>query len=34
MKAKRNREYPDLNVGDRVQIMLKYDKLNKKDNEK
>ena len=32
MKAKRNREYPDLNVGDRVKIMLKYDKLNKKEH--
>ena len=32
MKAKWYRAYPDLNVGDRVKIMLKYDKLNKKEH--
>jgi len=32
MKAKRNRAYPDLAIGDRVKIMLKYDKLNKKEH--
>ena len=29
MKAKRGRIYPDLNVGYRVKIMLKYDKFHK-----
>ena len=32
LKAKRNRKYPDLNIGDRVKIMLKYDKFRKEHN--
>jgi hypothetical protein len=32
MKAKRNRKYPDLAIGDRVKIMLKYDKFHKEHN--
>ena len=29
MKATRNRKYPDLAIGDKVKIMLKYYKLHK-----
>ena len=29
MKATRNRKYPDLVIGDKVKMMLKYDKFNK-----
>ena len=32
MKAKRNRKYPDLAIGDNVKIMLKYDKIHKEHN--
>ena len=32
MNAKRNRKYPDLAIGDRVKIMLKYDKFHKEHN--
>ena len=28
-KAMRNRIYPDINVGDMVNILLKYDKFHK-----
>ena len=34
MKAKRNRKYPDLAIGDKVKIMLKYDKFHKEHNPK
>ena len=34
IKAKRNRQYPALAVGDRVKIMLKYDKFHKEHNSK
>ena len=27
MKAKRNRKYPDLAIGDKVKILLTYDKF-------
>ena len=32
MKAKRNRKYPDLAIGDKVKILLKYDKFKKEHN--
>ena len=32
MKAKRNRKYPDLAVGDKVKIILTYDKFHKEHN--
>ena len=32
IKAKRNRQYPALAVGDRVKIMLKYDTVHKQHN--
>ena len=34
MKAKRNRKYPDLAIGNKVKIMLKYDKFHKEHNPK
>ena len=32
LKAKQNRKYPDLKIGDRVKNMLKYDKFTKKES--
>ena len=29
-KANEGRTYPDINVGDKVKILLKYDKFHKK----
>jgi len=29
LKAKRDRRYPDLKIGDKVKIMLKYNKMKK-----
>ena len=32
LKAKRERKYPELKIGDKVKIMLKYDKFRKEHN--
>ena len=32
LKAKRDRRYPDLKIGDLVKIMLKYNKMRKEHN--
>ena len=34
MNAKRNRKYPDVAIGNKVKIMLKYDKFHKEHNPK
>ena len=32
LKAKRDRKYPELKIGDEVKIMLKYNKMRKEHN--